>query len=98
MRDRSGPNPVQSVTIWDRSDPSPKIPSTGAGLDWTVLVWTVPLLDWLNYCLQCKAEGNQTCTLGVSTVKGQTVNTMSDECYQLWDVIVYSPTCILCAR
>ena len=49
MSDRSGPSPVQSVSIWDRSDPSPKISWTGPGLDWTVPVWTDPLLDWWNH-------------------------------------------------
>jgi len=50
VRDWSRPSPVQSVSIRDRSNPSPKIAWTGPGLDWTVPVWTDPLLDWWNHC------------------------------------------------
>ena len=52
VRDRSGPSSVQSVSIWDRSNPSLKISWTGPGLDWTVPVWTDPLLDWWNHWIE----------------------------------------------
>ena len=50
MRDRSGPSPVQSVSIWDRSDPVQTF--LGLDLDWTgrfqsglIHCWTGGIID-----------------------------------------------------